>query len=147
MKKLAFAAALAIAFLAKADVRPGEIEHPWFPAGISLISAPIQIPTTAYSVYGVMLDVGYGQVTDSYLLNVGIVNNVTRNMCGFQVGPVNIADCLVGIQGGLVNYAYDAYGFQLGLVNVARHLHGIQLGIINVNVSGFPVLPIFNVGF
>lgn len=140
-------AALLLAGGAKAATHDERDFHPWFPLGVSFISAPIQIPTTAYSVYGVMLDVGYGQVTDSYLLNGGIVNHVTHDMCGVQAGLVNIDGSIYGVQAGFINIVGDAYGFQLGLVNIADHLHGLQLGIINVNLTGMPVFPIFNIGF
>lgn len=149
MKKLVMIfAALLCASAAMANIEEHyDEECPWFLFGMAVVSAPMQIPIPYYSVYGVMLDVGYGQVTDSYLLNVGIVNNVTRNMGGVQAGPVNIAGNLYGVQGGIVNYAEDPHGLQLGLVNIAGHLHGLQLGIINVNLTGMPVFPIFNIGF
>ena len=150
MKKLLTiaASALLLATAARAATERAEEEPlPWFLFGMSFISAPVQIPTTAYSVYGVMLDVGYGQVTDSYFLNAGIANHVTNDMVGLQAGLVNIDQCMYGVQGGFVNYAGDAYGLQLGLVNIAGHLHGLQLGIINVNLTGVPVFPIFNLGF
>ena len=152
MKKLMTIAAVALLLAtgarAASEHAYGERDHhSWFLFGMSFISAPIQIPTTAYSVYGVMLDVGYGQVTDSYFLNAGIVNHVTHNMGGLQAGFVNIDHCMFGVQGGIVNYAGDAYGLQLGFVNIAGHLHGLQLGLVNVNLTGMPVFPIFNIGF
>lgn len=164
MKKLmmfAFAAIAALgSFADQRDCRHGrecrhesersqsvEDTHVWLVFGMSFITAPIQVPTAAYSVYGVMLDVGYGQVKDSYLVNAGLINNVTRTMCGVQVGPINLADDLFGVQGGIFNYADDAYGLQLGIVNFAGHLHGLQLGLLNLNFTGMPVFPIFNIGF
>ena len=121
--------------------------RPWLPLGLSIIAPPVQLPSPSHTLFGAVVNLGYGQMTDVCLFDVGLVNNVTRNMGGVQAGPVNIAGNLYGVQGGIVNYAEDPHGLQLGLVNIAGHLHGLQLGIINVNLTGMPVFPIFNIGF
>lgn len=147
MKKILLVAMMSV--VCGFAVRGAETEESpvWFPIGLSLIAHPMQIPTSSHSLTGVMLNVGYGKMDNCYLLDVGIGNNVSDLMVGFEVGVGNYAKTSAGFQIGLANIAGDAYGFQLGLVNVAESLHGFQVGLVNVNSSGTPFFPIINIGF
>ena len=173
MKKIMTAiAALACTFASVADDKTGcnlsrgDVEGEsvgiWLPLGLSILTPPIQLPRTSYSVYGVMVNVGYGQVRNLAVADVGIVNNVTGTVNGFEVGPVNIAGTCHGVQAGAVNVAGTCCGVQAGIVNVASKtagvqvgalnftgdLHGLQLGVLNFSrTGGALVFPIFNIGF
>jgi hypothetical protein len=120
----------------------------WCPIGLSIITPPLQLPRSRHSLYGVMVNVGYGQMTDVCPLDVGLVNNVTRNMRGLEVGPVNLARTCYGVQAGVFNWSGRVYGVQAGVVNVTGDLHGLQLGVLNfASNGGALIFPIFNIGF
>ena len=119
----------------------------WMPVGLSLFAHPMQIPSDAHTVFGVMLNAGYGRMDNVILAEAGLFNQVTGDMCGLQTGVSNLSGCLVGFQAGLVNITDDAYGFQVGLVNIADRLHGLQLGLVNVNKAGTVFFPVLNLGF
>ena len=136
LKFIACAAAMALCMctFAKDAGNGGDNVRPWLPLGLSMITPPVQLPSPSHAVFGAMVNLGYGQVTDTAILDVGIVNNVTRNMVGLEVGPVNIAGSVFGVQVGVLNFADD--------------LHGIQLGVLNFSSNGGAILfPIFNLGF
>ena len=63
----------------------------WTPIGLSIITPPIQLPSPSHSVFGAMLNLGYGQLDNLTLLDVGVVNNITDNMVGLELGAVNLA--------------------------------------------------------
>ena len=119
----------------------------WLPIGLSLISHPMQVPSVEHSIYGVMLNVGYGKMDNVYPLEAGLFNQVLGNMGGIQAGISNLAEDLYGFQLGVVNISTEARGFQIGLVNVSDHLYGLQVGLVNVNKAGTVFFPILNVGF
>jgi len=120
----------------------------WFPLGLSIIAPPVQLPSPSHSVFGAMVNLGYGQVTDLCFLDVGLVNNVTRDMVGLEVGPVNIADTCAGVQVGALNITDTLCGVQVGAVNITGDLHGLQLGVLNFSSNGGAlVFPILNFGF
>ena len=122
--------------------------RPWLPLGLSIVAPPVQLPSLSHSLFGAMVNVGYGQMTDVCLLDVGLINNVTRNMVGLEVGPVNIADMCYGGQVGAFNITTTLYGAQVGVVNVTSDLHGLQLGVLNFSsIGGALVFPILNFGF
>lgn len=122
--------------------------HPWFPLGLSIIAPPVQLPNPTHSLFGAMLNIGYGQMKDVAALDVGLVNNVRRDMIGLEVGPVNLAGTCFGVQAGIVNHASTLCGVQLGAVNITGDLHGLQLGVLNFSSNGGAwVFPILNFGF
>lgn len=122
--------------------------RPWLPLGVSLLTPPVQLPSPGHSVFGAMVNLGYGQMTDLCALDLGIVNNVTRNMVGLEVGAVNIADMCIGAQAGVINFSEKLCGVQVGAVNVTGDLHGLQLGLLNISSNGGAlVFPILNFGF
>lgn len=162
MKKLIAIAALVCAFAAEArpesHERPPERRHKdkesechsrvWLPLGLSILTPPIQIPSPSHTVIGGMINLGYGQMDSIAILDVGLINNVTDEMVGLELGPVNLADDCVGAQVGVFNMADDMFGLQLGIVNSAGYLHGVQLGLINMSAEGGALIfPILNFGF
>jgi hypothetical protein len=144
MKKLVMAAALvACVFSASADD-----SRPWLPLGISLVTPPLQLPSPSHTVFGAMVNIGYGQVDNLAVLDLGIVNNVTDTMTGLELAPVNLAGTGFGVQLGAVNIASKTIGLQLGVLNMTGDLHGVQLGLVNMSSSGGALIfPILNLGF
>ena len=130
------------------DANKGDDTRPWILIGLSVLTPPIQLPSPQHSVFGAMINLGYGQMRDVAVLDVGIVNNVTRNMAGLEVGPINIAESCFGAQVGVFNHASTVCGAQVGVINTTGNLHGLQLGVLNFSTNGGAwMFPIFNVGF
>ena len=126
----------------------GDDSRLWFPLGLSIIAPPVQLPSPSHSLFGAMVNLGYGQMTDVCLLDVGLINNVTSTMAGLEVGPVNIADLCYGGQVGALNITEKLYGAQVGAVNITGNLNGLQLGVLNFSSDGGAlVFPILNFGF
>ena len=149
MKKLIrFALIGALAFGGTSAFADGLSSPPWFPLGLSIVAPPVQLPSPSHTVFGAMINLGYGQVDGLAILDVGLVNNVTDEMVGLEAGLVNLADDCVGAQVGVFNIADEMFGLQLGIVNSAGYLHGVQLGLINMSTEGGAlVFPILNFGF
>ena len=152
MKKLAmFVMMVCAAFVAVAEASPrdGKKESRiWLPIGLSIITPPMQLPSPSHSVFGAMLNLGYGQVDNLAILDVGIINNVTECMTGLELGAANLSGACIGVQAGAINIASKTVGLQLGVFNMTGDLHGVQLGVLNFSDSGGAlVFPIFNLGF
>ena len=146
MKKLLLAAAImACVFTASAEDSDSRI---WLPLGISLVTPPLQLPSPSHTVFGAMLNIGYGQVENLAVLDLGLINNVTDTMTGLELGPINIVGTCAGVQLGALNIASRTVGLQFGALNFTGDLHGVQLGILNFSGSGGAlVFPILNLGF
>lgn len=143
MKKLLMAAVMACVFTASADG-----SRPWLPLGVSIVTPPLQLPSPSHTVFGAMINIGYGQVENLAVLDLGFVNNVTDVMTGLELGPVNLAGTCTGAQLGALNIASRTVGLQLGVLNMTGDLHGVQLGLINMSSSGGALIfPILNFGF
>ncbi len=150
MKLLLVAVAATWCSAVSAKVHEGSLpaQQPWFPLGLSIIAPPVQLPSPSHSLFGVMVNVGYGHMRDVYLLDVGLVNNVRRSMVGLEVGAVNLAGTCYGVQVGAFNESETQYGLQVGVVNTTGDLNGLQLGVLNFSPSGGAcVFPILNIGF
>ena len=152
MKKLAMMALVACAVSAVAAGEPqrgGEKESRiWLPIGLSILTPPVQLPSPSHSVFGAMINLGYGQVENLAILDLGVVNNVTDSMTGLELGAVNMSKTCIGAQVGAFNFASKTVGIQLGVLNMTGDLHGLQLGVLNFSDSGGAlVFPIFNIGF
>ena len=152
MKKIMIVAlAFACASAAVADGNSGGREDDsrvWLPLGLSLLTPPIQLPSPAHTVFGGMINLGYGQVENLALVDLGVVNNVTDGITGLELGAVNLAGTCVGAQVGAVNVASRLVGLQVGAINFTGDLHGVQLGVLNFSGSGGAlVFPILNFGF
>jgi len=152
MKKLMIAVtAVACAFAATAR---GESDggrddsRLWLPIGLSILTPPVQLPSPSHTVYGAMLNLGYGQLRNLVFAEVGVVNNVTDTVTGAQVGAVNIAGTCFGAQVGALNIASKTVGVQVGALNFTGDLHGLQLGVLNFSGDGGAIVfPILNFGF
>ena len=149
MKKLARLALVgALAFGGTSAMADGLSSPPWLPLGLSIVAPPVQLPSPPHAVFGAMINLGYGQVDGLAILDVGLINNVTDEMVGLELGPVNLADDCVGAQVGVFNMADDMCGLQLGIVNSAGSLHGVQIGLVNMSAEGGALIfPILNFGF
>ena len=149
MKKLIRLALIgALAFGGTSAFADGLSSPPWFPLGLSIVAPPVQLPSPSHTVFGAMVNLGYGQVDGLAVLDVGLINNVSYEMVGLELGAVNIAGECVGAQAGALNIADDITGLQLGVVNYAGSLHGLQLGLINISSEGGALIfPILNFGF
>ena len=153
MKKLVFVVAvLACAFAAVADGKSAHSSSSdtrvWLPLGLSIITPPIQLPSPSHTVFGAMINLGYGQVENLAVADLGLINNVTDTMTGVELAPVNLAGTCIGVQLGALNIASRTVGLQLGALNFTGDLHGVQLGVLNFSGSGGAlVFPILNLGF
>ena len=149
MKKLIRLALIgALAFGGTSAFADGLSSPPWFPLGLSIVAPPVQLPSPSHSVFGAMINLGYGQVDGLAVLDLGLINNVTEEMVGLELGAVNLAGSCVGAQAGALNIADSMCGLQLGVVNYTGNLHGVQLGLINMSAEGGAlVFPILNFGF
>ena len=146
MKRLLMAVAImACVFTASAKDSDSRI---WLPLGISLVTPPLQLPSPSHTVFGAMLNIGYGQVENLAVLDLGLINNVTDTMTGLELGPINIVGTCAGVQLGALNIASRTVGLQFGALIFTGDLHGVQLGILNFSGSGGAlVFPILNLGF
>lgn len=151
MKKLVLVVAFfACAFAAVADDSSGSSSDTrvWLPLGLSIITPPVQLPSPSHTVFGGMINLGYGQVENLAVADLGLINNVTDTMTGVELGAVNLAGTCLGVQLGALNIASRTVGLQLGALNFTGDLHGVQLGVLNFSDSGGAlVFPILNFGF
>ena len=151
MKKLVLVVAvLACAFAAVADDSSGRRgdTRVWLPLGLSIITPPVQLPSPSHTVFGGMINLGYGQVENLAVADLGLINNVTDTMTGVELGAVNLAGTCLGVQLGALNIASRTVGLQLGALNFTGDLHGVQLGVLNFSgAGGALVFPILNFGF
>lgn len=148
---VALTAALACTVAAAADGGSGDRDDGsriWLPLGLSILTPPVQLPSPSHTVFGGMINLGYGQVRNLAVADLGVVNNVTDTMTGAEVGLVNIAGTCAGAQVGALNIASRTAGVQLGALNFTGDLHGVQLGVLNFSSSGGAIVfPILNFGF
>lgn len=152
MKKIVImVAVLASVFAAVADgnsSRSGSDTKVWLPLGLSILTPPIQLPSPSHTVFGGMINLGYGQVENLAVVDLGLINNVTDTMTGVELGPANLAGTCIGAQLGALNVASKTVGVQLGALNFTGNLHGLQLGVLNFSGSGGAIIfPILNIGF
>lgn len=114
--------------------------------------APLQVPSTAYDVKGLRLDLIWGINHDVYGLDLGLAGYATGNARGLQITGFNFIDrTFAGAQfgalanivsgnayglqlAGVFNYDLDLFmGAQIALVNDNRNFYGMQLGGLNWN--------------
>jgi len=58
--------------------------------------------------------------------------NQAQELCGAQVGLVNIGYQAAGLQLGIYNYSIEDGGVQAGFINVGyESAHGVQVGLLN----------------
>ena len=93
MRKLVLAAAiLAGSFAGFADDGSGRGSDTrvWLPLGLSILTPPVQLPSPGHTVFGGMVNLGYGQVKNLAIVDVGIVNNVIEFFGGERINWVNV---------------------------------------------------------
>lgn len=127
-----------------------ESSENFMPLGFAFLY-PIQIPFSHTPVYGLSINVLYGQHYRIYGLAAGLASQVEERMYGAQVGFYNSSlGQMWGMQAGVINQAKEVRGVQVGLVNDCEVLQGVQIGLINrvrsrTTLNGW--VPIINVGF
>lgn len=103
------------------------------PLQIALVH-PVQLVDDLEDVNGLRLNVIYGDNFNVSGLDLGLVNKVTGDQKGVQIG--------------LFNDAYSATGLQVGLFNRTEWLDGVQIGLVNIHKNGkYEFLPIVNFSF
>ena len=50
------------------------------------ITPPVQLPSPSRTVFGGMINLGYGQVENLAVADLGLINNVTGTMTGVELG-------------------------------------------------------------
>lgn len=155
-------AVLTVASTIRADVTPVQL---------SLFN-PVQLFSEECDVYGLRLDILYGNNRNVNGFDAGMINRVTNNGAGLQMGLVNTAKRMTGVQFGLIGCgAQQLCGIQiagLGAINTyyytpneirqdaaagsSNHvITGVQIaGLINDNLSdltGIQIAGIFNESF
>lgn len=95
---------------------------------------PVQLFAEPCDVYGLRLNLPYGKNCALYGLDLGVVNQLSDEMCGAQVGAANITAPMYGLQLGAANVALgEMVGWQLGAANAAQSVAaGLQTGAINL---------------
>ena len=111
---------------------------------------PAQIFPESFAVSGLRLNLIYGRNRALRGLDLGLFNEVTERVEGFQLGVGNLAGDLTGLQLGFFNSAAsseagccqlgvvnmlqgnESQGAMLGLFNMAGTMRGFQFGLINV---------------
>lgn len=98
---------------------------------------PVQLFSAPCDVYGVRLDLPYGKNNLLYGFDLGIVNQLTDEMRGAQVGLGNISGPMYGMQMGGANLAFgETVGWQAGGLNAAKtSAGGLQTGVINIGAE------------
>ena len=122
MKKLVLVVAvLACAFAAVAgekSARSSSDTRVWLPLGLSVITPPIQLPSPSHTVFGGMINLGYGQVENLAVADLGLINNVTDTMTGVELGPINLAGTCVGVQLGVLNFSGSGGAIVFPILNL-----------------------------
>ena len=115
------------------------------PVGVTVL--PWSIPNFESSVYGLRINLGWGEYDGTYGLDSGVFSSrkafggISANLFGNYAEGVS-----AGLETGAVNIAGTMYGLQVGFVNFADSLYGVQIGFLNFNRAGI-VFPVINVGW
>ena len=111
---------------------------------------PLSIPNEESSIYGLRINMGWGEFANTYGLDAGAFSSCTKNFGGIAANLCGnvVGETMGGVQVGAVNIVRGgAYGLQIAFVNFAEDLHGVQVGVLNFNNSGLKCFPIVNAGF
>ena len=115
------------------------------PIGVTVL--PWSVPNFESSVYGLRVNLGWGEYAGTYGLDAGVFSNrksfggISANFFGNYA-----SDASAGIETGAVNIAGTMHGLQFGFVNFADSLYGVQIGVLNFNRSGI-AFPVINIGW
>lgn len=133
--------------LARAESE-GFLDATFTPFQLAISPPSVQLFTRTTPVYGVRLNLLYGNQSELYGLDLGLFGDA-YTLGGIQLGLGNqVFGALHGVQLGLANSSEKGAGLQIGLLNRTHHMRGLQIGLINWNDEGLlPVLPFFNFHF
>ncbi len=107
------------------------------------ICPPIQLVPDNWGVWGLRLDLPYGNNRDLYGIDAGIGNTVSDKFAGIQVGGINsiagLESHATGLQvAGIVNDSVgNMKGIQIGFWNQGGGFEGAQMGFINLARGDF----------
>ncbi|MBM4046375.1 MAG: hypothetical protein FJ279_14800 [Planctomycetes bacterium] len=136
----------------------------WTPVQLSVFN-PVQAVPDDWCIYGLRLNVLYGENDTVAGLDLGIgANQTTRRTSGVQAALVgNLAERMDGVQAavlfsgadiargvqiGAVTISSETKGLQLGLFNFTTKAKGVQIGLINWIEEGWlPFCPLINWNF
>ena len=120
------------------------------------ICPPIQLLPENWDVWGLRLDLPYGNNRDLYGIDAGIGNIVSDEFVGIQIGGINaivgleshaiglqvaglVNDSAGNMKGAQISFWNQGGGFagaQMGFVNLARgDFAGVQMGAINTAIG------------
>lgn len=117
------------------------------PVMISLFD-PVQLPSSNFDVRGVRLDLLYGDCANLQGLDIGVVNQVSGQMTGIELGALNITTMARGVQLAIINSTETLKGLQIGLINYSEAALGVQIGLVNIIADkDWAFLPILNMSF
>jgi len=112
------------------------------PAQVSIFP-PYACPPGLNTVRGARLNLIYGDITNVYGFDCGLVQRASNEIDALQVGAVNITGITRPFQCALIlNNSDKMTGLQMGLLNFTGELSGLQIGLINK--SRIRILPIVN---
>lgn len=115
------------------------------PIGVTFL--PWSVPNFESSVYGLRINLGWGEYDGTYGLDSGVFSlrksfgGISANLFGNYA-----TEASAGLETGAVNIAGTMYGLQVGFVNFADSLYGVQIGFLNFNRAGI-AFPMINVGW
>src|SRR5450759_5212792 len=120
------------------------------------ICPPVQLVPNNWDVWGLRLDLPYGNNRDLYGVDAGIGNTVSDDFVGIQVGGINsivgleshaiglqvagiVTDSVGNMKGAQISFWNQGGGFegaQMGFINLARgDFAGVQMGAINTAIG------------
>ena len=115
------------------------------PIGVTVL--PWSIPNFESSVYGLRVNLGWGEYDGTYGLDAGVFSSrktfggISANFFGNYA-----SEEAMGLETGAVNIAGTMRGLQFGFVNFADCLYGVQIGVLNFNRAGI-TFPVINIGW
>jgi hypothetical protein len=106
----------------------------WTPLQVS-VWEPVQLFPERFNVYGIRMNLAYGNNQNLTGLDAGVVNVISDKHRGGQLGLINLSEDSLGVSAGGMNYTTSLYGGQFGLVNTAqKSLSGLQAaGLMNLS--------------
>lgn len=148
IKKLIFGIAISTLLLASSMTQAGETKATFFQYSIF---SPIQLYPEDYDVYGLRLNLLYGENKSIYGVDLGGYSYTTGDFYGVQMAVVvcardgdcsavtgaGIANLSIGNDGGIsmagfMNVAGGQYtGLQMACINHAQKFSGVQFGAFN----------------
>jgi hypothetical protein len=126
---------LLFAFPAVGTVQAQDESRHTTPLQISIWN-PVQLAPDDWNVFGLRVNLPYGNNHDVSGVDIGVVNRLSGDFLGIQIGGYSFNhgpySQTVGLQLAPGNSAWDMEGFQVGLFNdTLASCWGSQIGIIN----------------